>query len=295
MQSLKPFSLLPDLMAPLAVRAYWRSIPVLWKTLIVHGPIAIIIFVLIEVYVAPEYEPSPDTVRYLYSAMFQGFAALVALQVAILGLNYQRLKDSQEAYLSEASDAATSLAISARHSYQDLIDETLNWYNGGFKAKITQVSNLADGVQSMFPKPPAPKTGKHVPDLKQHYGQLRWEMERYEGLVSNLGRFKNSSETFRDLLPAKAILAIVPAFLVIGLSSVALGGIDHIGTSQSIVALFMLLLSAFAIVYAFSFFRAMMRILFGGFWVPGFAETELPEPKEARQVLQKARTVTGWR
>ena len=257
---------------------------------------AMVISILIEAVLAPRYNIEPETARYFYSALFQGFAALAGLLLFILGLNYQRLKDSQEAYLSGAITLSERLHGSTSDDFRTLRDYTSDFFNNAFMNKVNQVNGMADRAKSKYPFPRlVDMKDSDVRSLRDHYGQVISEMEQYEAIVSNLGRFRKSAESFQNSLPAESLFAIAPAFIVMVSSALALGTVDILGTSQSAVARGMLAASIIAIMYAFSFFMTMLRILFGGVGkTPGYSETKLPEPHHARAVLEKVREITGW-
>lgn len=282
-------------MTPFGFRiSMWLS-PLLKRKLLTQAPIALILWAIAEYSLASRYKPDVETLRLLYSSFFQGFAALAGLLLAILGLNYQRLKDSQAGFFNSAKLIAVSLFGGTRDDYDMAMKTILNWYSIMFRSHIDELSRLADIVVRKHPTPlPGEKTNDDVEQMREMYHRVMREVQQYEDLVSNLGRFKKSDDAFQNSLPAESILAIIPAFVVMLLSAVALSLVDHAESFQAFVAIALISLSMVAILYAVLFFRTMLKILFGGGRIPGYDETGLPKPVDAKETLRRVAQETAW-
>jgi len=248
------------------------------------------------------FELSPETLRYLYSALFQGFAALIAFVLAILTFSYRMLRDSRNEFLTNALSDMRNLSVQLSDKCQradfDRIQSVMNgWMVEESKRKTDELNGYAEKVESAI------KAGSVSPDLKmlkKHYDEVKAERERYDSIAMSLAQYRNSEAAYRFDLPLETVLAMAPLFSIVIVSPVGLALMDQLGQSSSMrFAFTTLLIAIIAIMFTLNLFNITLNILFGGTRFGKrvnlrYSEVGLREPTEAIRVIERIRRFTCW-
>jgi len=252
------------------------------------------------------FEMSPDTLRYLYSALFQGFAALIAFVLAILTFNYRMLRDSRNEYLSNAlSDMRhlnVQLANKCPRADYDSIKSVMNdWMENESKRKTDELKGYVEKVESVKASsvlsPDNPLQGM----LEKHYHEVKAEKELYDRIAMSLARYRNSETAYNYDLPIETILATAPLFSIVIVSPIGLALMDQLGQPNNMHFIFTtLLIAIIAILFTLNLFNITLNILFGGTKFGKrvnlrYSEVGLKEPAEAVQTIERVQKLMNWR
>ncbi len=238
---------------------------------------------------------APNTQRYLYSSLVQAFAALGGLLLTILVFMYQRVKDVQTTYIEDAHKDAISLNIVLPVDYDLAREALLDWFNGSFKQRWESVEACAAAVKKRYEHPSEADRGDaDVSKMTEDYAYLRTQVIQYRQVVSHLGRFMDVGAFFENKMSVLAILAVGSSLTMIILSTVLLAIVDQLGTLHASLTVLIVLASGVCVLYAISFFRGMLHLFFGLSKIPGFVQTNLPEPTGAEEILNQVRLMMNW-
>ncbi len=201
--------------------------------------------------------PELETVRYLYSAIFQGMAALLGLAILSFVFGFDRSRQKKDTLLSDVT--ATIRALSPKSlpllnigAIPTILSE---WHAHNYQLLISEAGYLTDSLSSV------PKG-----DYEQlnRYWQLKEKERRYNDARVLFVRFNRENKHFIDL-PRRLILAMIPFLATMILSLTVLSGLDSITkewtwVTYSLLSEVILAFSLFALIYGLWFLLSVFRV-----------------------------------
>lgn len=237
--------------------------------------------------------PSEQTQYWLYSSIFQGLAALVAVTFAVLSLTYQRLEDSARVHLADASTELMQLEPIFRRDCLSIQESAKNWYLQKIKPIYDSLKVDYDWLRSLRSEgTPNDSSDKRVVNIQQarddlaRLGSYREVLSAYDNIASHLGRYISSTRE-QGYLPWRAIRAFTVSIIVIAISLLSLWLIDGAPYYQKLFVITSVYGALVAILYMWSLFVTMFTVLFGDWRKRGYDETKLPDPKEVYEIRDR--------
>jgi hypothetical protein len=245
------------------------------------------------------YAPSPTTLQYLYSSVFQGLAALVAVSLAIVAYVSDRLEKLMEVHLADARRIFNQFedvdpVVLPSVGYDLMVERIGKWYAAKVEPNIESLKRSFAPYMNRSSNSRAASESKlessgmkpFIDDflrLQSYEGSLRI----YDDSASNLGRFQQALMR-RLRLPNDAVLAFAWAIATIMLAIVLLATVDSGGIPSS-WATTIVSSTLLAVVYMGLLFRTLLGAYFGGGRIRGFEETLMPDSEEAWKLIKEVR------
>jgi hypothetical protein len=254
------------------------------------------VFIVIVIFLFREdYAPSQDTLDYLYSSIFQGLAALVAVSLAIVTYVSDRLEKSMEVHLADARRLMNQFEsvqpdLLSSMDYDSMVSRVRKWFSGRIEPRISDLErSFAPFRVSRRAKGAAGKTklkAKELPFIGDFERLQSHENEAtfYSDMVSNLGRFQVAQKG-RSKLPEEATTALGWAIGTIMSAVILLASADTVMTSAW--PLTVTSASLLAVFYMGILLRTLVKAYFGGGRIQGVQETQLPDPNRVRILLDE--------
>jgi hypothetical protein len=243
--------------------------------------------------------PSIETQRYLYSSVFQGLAALVAVAFAVVSLTHERLEKSIQVHLEDAGNDLQQLDSERRYGFEPIRDSANRWYQTVIDplriSLETGAGRLEEGESSTHP---SNSTAHRVADVKLVKDDLlrlqsrAGALEAYDNVASHLERFWWSRK-HRNYLPLRAVKAFTGSILVIGVTIVSLWLMESSPYYNGLFVVMSVYGTLVAIQYMWSLFATMFAVLFGDWRRPGYEHTGLRNPVEVYRARDRAICALG--
>jgi hypothetical protein len=275
---------------------YWQTIK--W-ILIGSIPGGIIVALAIQLF-GKDYAPSPTVLEYLYSSVFQGLAALVAVSIAIVVYVSDRLEKLMEVHLTDARNVFgqfESVTPEELRSigYELMVERMGKWYadkvepkkvslDGRFaeyRADLTKKKTQSGQMQDSTQMRPFIDDFER---LQSYESNLRI----YDEGVSNLGRFQRALQGLSKL-PKGAALALAWALTTIMIALVLLATVDSASEIPSSWAITVIISTLLSVVFMGLLFRTLLVAAFGGGRIRGFEETQMPDSNQTWVLIKEVR------
>jgi hypothetical protein len=236
------------------------------------------------------YAPSPIVQEYLYSSVFQGLAALVAVTLAVTLYISDRLERAMEVHLKDARmrfDQFYPVTPIERDSlgYPMMVEGLKAWF-----------ADRVDPIQSALEKGFAPYRQVHggkgkdtnlradSPELKPLVDNLLRaesysnQLEIYDDAKSHLARYKRARDGWLKL-PKDALLAFGWSLTTIMLAVFLLATVDSPIWSAPSWAIIVVMTTILATIYMTLLFATLFAAFFGDDRIEGSGETGLRPAK----------------
>jgi hypothetical protein len=230
--------------------------------------------------------PSIVTIHYLYSALFQGFAALVGVLLFLLGFMYQRtmsLPESLEKIAFEKSRFLTN--IEGITALSGVIDKLRQWHDEGhYREKAETFRQTLQDYRS------GASEDMHGVAFHAQYNYLKMINGAYREAAATIGRNELEKGRVR-WLPTQLFIALTPSLGVMFLSLILLAFSDAVSTqsvdTQRFLALCVIAAAILALAYVAVAVTNMFAILFeeDSYWI---TKSGLPDTKEVDALLKEA-------
>jgi VIT1/CCC1 family predicted Fe2+/Mn2+ transporter len=232
--------------------------------------------------------PSKETLHYLYSALFQGFAALVGLLLFLLGFIYQRGESLVVSLENAAYEKARFLTnIEDTKTIWKLKEKLDSWHESHY----TERTDAFDATISRYSS--GDRTEESCSILENQFSYLKMINDAYKEAAALIGRVDLERGRTR-WLPAQLFIAVTPSVGVMFLSLLLLAFSDVVASqsegTQRAFALVTIAAALLALGYIAYVITTMFMILFEGqdFWV---SKSGLPDTKRTESLLSKTEAI----
>jgi hypothetical protein len=236
--------------------------------------------------------PSLSTQYYVYSSVFQGLSALVAVTLAIVVYVNERLEKAMTVHLADARNSYAQLMAgdASQCSWPLLRDMTKLWFVTTLEPMAMSLDRDLALFRGQSAKAPVTGRSSKMMTLNDSYRRLSSNMNlvnSYDDVASSLGRYEVSRKN-KDNLPRAAGLGFVWSIATVMTSILFLASVDY---SRGVASTGLILVTYGAVAsvfYMFLMLRTLFRAYFGGGRIPGFNETGLTDSNKTKKLLSEA-------